>query len=181
MISCLKNFHTFRLVSFWFWDDENDTNGASALYWACEMKCRRLTKRFLCYGCIHLSTFLPVLITVLWDNFHSEFDESAYNFPFNVAVPFNLQSISGWLLAWFYQFNECFSYGVQMITTTTCFTCFCYYIIAMCNHFGLIIESIRSDSQEILLKRNMQNYHQMWLNTRAKLQRSIEMHIDIHE
>lgn len=145
------------------------------------MKCRRLTKRFLCYGCVQLSLFLPILISVFLDIFNDEFDGLAYNLPFNAVVPFNMESISGWLLTWIYQFNESISYGVQMITTTTHFTSFCCYIMAMCAHFNLMIDSIRHDSQQIQTEKNKQNHHQMWLNARAKLQRAIDIHVDIYE
>lgn len=145
------------------------------------MKCRRLIKRFLCYGCIHLSSFLPVLISVFIDMFNGEFDGSAYNLPFNVIVPFNMESVWGWLLTWFLQLNESFKYNVQMITTTTQFVCFCYYIVTMCNHFNLLIDSIRFDSQQIQTEKNVQNRQQMWFGAKAKLQRAIEMHVDIYE
>lgn len=145
------------------------------------MKCRRLIKRFLYYGCIHLSTFLPLLIFVFIDIFNGEFDGSAYNLPFNVFVPFNMETVSGWLLTWFLQLNESFKYNIQMITTTIQFVCCCYYIVTMCNHFNLLIDSIRTDSQQIQAKKNSQNRQQMWHVARAKLQRAIEMHVDIYE
>lgn len=144
------------------------------------MKCRRLIKRFLCYGCVHLSTFLPVLIFIVIDIFNSEFDGSAHNLPFNVYVPFNMESIWGWLFVWFLQINESFTYNIQMITTTTQFVCFCYYIVTMCNHLNLLIDSIRLDSQDIRARENIENQI-LWLDARAKLQRAIEMHADIYE
>lgn len=145
------------------------------------MKCRRLLKRFLGYACFHLSPFFPVLISAFLDNLNGEFDGSAYNLPFNAVVPFNMDSVSGWYLTWFYQFSVGFAYCVEMITVATYFGCFCYYIIAMCKHFSLLIDSIRLDSRQIHAKKNTRNRHQMWLNARAKLERAIEMHIDIYE
>lgn len=165
----------------WILGNSHDDSDLSTVYWDCEMKCRRLTKRFLRYGCVHLSTFLPVLISVILDIFHDEFDGSAYNLPFNAVDPFNRESISGWLLAWFYQFNESFGYNIHMITTTTHFACFCYYIAAMCNHFKLMMDSIRLDAQQIQVEKIIEYRHQMWLNAREKLQRAVEFHIDIYE
>lgn len=145
------------------------------------MKCRRLLKRLICYGCVHLSTFLPVLLTAFLDIFNDNFDGSAYNLPFNAVVPFDLESISGSLLAWFYQLNECFSYLVQMITTTAYFSSFCCYIMAMCGHFNWMIDSIHLDSQQIQMQKSAEKRHQMWLNVRAEYQRAIGLHIDIYE
>lgn len=151
------------------------------MYWTSEIKSRRLLKRFLYYGCVHLSTFLPVLITAFTDILNGEFGRSAYDLPFNVVVPFNMESVFGWLITWLYQFIACSLYLVQMITTTACFIGFCQYIMAMCAHFDLLIDSIRSDSKEIHAENNTQIQRQMWLNVKAKLQQAIEMHIDIYE
>lgn len=190
-VSQSSKFHCFTLnkmlkkITFFssplLQDDKHDTHDASNLYWNCERKWHRLMKSFLCYALFHVSSFLPVLISALFGNFNGKFDGSAYNLPFNEAVPFNLDSISGWLLAWFYQFNECVSYGVEMITVTTCFSCFCYYIMVMCDHFNLLINSIRLSSQGIHSINRTQNCHQIWVNVRSKLQRAIELHIDIYE
>lgn len=164
-----------------FLDDENGSHDASNLYWACEVKCRRLIKRFLYYGCAHLSTFLPVLIFVIVDIVNGEFDGSAYNLPFNVVVPFNMESVLGWLLTWLYQFMESSTYNINMIITTTYIVCFCHYIIAMCKHFDQFCDSVRFDSQRIQVEKNSRNRQRMWLNAKGKLQRAIELHVNIYE
>lgn len=169
------------LIDTHFIDDKHDNYDVFTFYWDCEMKCRRLTKRFLFYGCIHLSTFLPILIFVFIDIFKGEFDGSAYNLPFNTIVPFDMQTVSGLLLTWLLQLNESFTYNVHMITTTTQFVCFCYYIIALCNHLNLLINSMRFDTQKIQMEKNTQARQQMWLDAKVKLQRAIEIHIDVHE
>lgn len=161
--------------------DKSDVHDAPNSYWNCEMKCRRLTKRFLCYGCIHLSIFLPVLVFVFIDIFKGEFDGSAYNLPFNTVVPFDMHTVSGLLFVWFLQLNESFTYNVHMITTTTQFVCFCYYIFAICDHFNHLIDSIHFDSQQIQMVSNRETRQQMWLNARVKLQRAVEIHVDVYE
>ena len=151
------------------------------MYWGCEMKCRRWMKGFAYFGCFHQLTFLPILIFVFIDIYNGKFDGSKYNLPFNAVVPFNKESVSGWLLTWFYQLNQSFAYSGQMLTITIHFVCFCYYIMTMCNHFNLLIDSIRFDTQQIQAKNNTQIRHQIWMNARAKFQQAIELHVDIYE
>lgn len=154
---------------------------ANTFYWECEQKCHQLMKRFFYYVCVQLLTFTPVLIFVLWDMVQNDFDGNKLNLPFNAIGPFNMDSKLGWLLTYFYQLSECASYTIGMVILSSYFMCCSYYIIAMCNHFHLLIESARFLSQEIQAEKIARNRQRMWLNVKAKLQRVIEMHVDIYE
>lgn len=172
------NFLNFRFVRIL--DDKTDGQ-AYNLYWTCETKCRQAIQRFLCYGCFHLPTFIPILILVLFDIFNGEFDGSAYNFPFNTSVPFDAESILGWLFIYLYQLSECASYFIGMMAPTSCFICCCWYVIAMCKQFEQLIESIRFLSRQTKIEKNSRNRQRLWLNAKGKLQQAIELHVDIYE
>lgn len=171
-------------------DNDDRDDAVTSTCWASELKCRQLVKILLYYGCVQLSSFLGALIRPFFDIFlknndNKSIDTSEWNLPFAVVMPVNMQTISGWFVAWFYQLNTSIAYGVYMITTTTHFVCLCYWIVGMCNHFSRLIESIRNDTQQIEMQKNNNEEEQQqakrWQKAKAKFQRAIEMHVNIYE
>lgn len=112
---------------------------------------------------------------MLVDIANGEFYGSAYNLPFNEVVPFNMNSIFGWILTWFCQLN------VQHANDHNNDQCFCPYIVAMCTHFSLLIDRLRFDSQQIPAEANAPNRQRLWLNAKVELQHASELHADIYE
>lgn len=121
---------------------------------------------------------LSALIRVI---FVGEFNGTAYNLPFNAAVPFDVQTISGWLLTWCFELNESLSYEMQIITTTIYFACFCNYIIAVCMHLDQLLDSVEFHSRQMQVEQIAQNRHRLRQTVKIKLQRAVETHVDIHE
>lgn len=159
-------------------DDENtDHNNAAnvskmanSMYWTIELKYRKFTKRMFYYGCFQVSTFVAPLLQPIAEICMGNVDITAWNLPFNAASPFDMQTILGWLLTWFFQVNVSFAYGLCMILMTTDFVGSCHYISSICNHFELLINAMHLDTEQ-----------QMWSNVQGKIQRAIERHIDIYE
>lgn len=151
------------------------------LYWANEMKCRKIMKQFLCFGLILQVTIFSALISALFGIFFGDSDPSDWNLPFMIVSPFDENTILGWFLTWFYQFNMCVMYFTYLFTTTTHFLCCCYYIMAICAHFNRLIMSINFDSTQIRKEKNIQKHQQMWHDAMQKLQRAIEIHANIYE
>lgn len=143
---------------------------ANSMYWASEMKYRRFSKKIFCYGCLQLSTFITPLLQPISEIYMGTVDTSTWNLPFNIASPFNMQTIAGWLLTWFFQVNVSLAFAICMILMTIGFVGSCFYISSMCKHFELLINSMRLDTEQ-----------KMWLNVKLKLQQAIERHIDIYE
>lgn len=174
-------------------DDDNESNGhaneAASIYWASELKCRRFVKILLYFAYIQLSTYFGALIPAFLDIFLMDSDDddgsidtSSWNLPLMVVLPVDMQTVSGWLLTWLYQLVISVTYSAYVILTTTHFACLCYWIIAICNCFSLLIESITFDTQQIGKQKSKgkQTKH-LWPNVKGKLQRAIEMHIKIFE
>lgn len=167
------------LFRFPFIDDENDV---SNLYWATEIKCRKLTKLVLVFLCIELSTILAMLFAALFDIFMGHTDDtSKWILPIELFVPFDTQLIFGWILNWFYQFDMCFIYLVHMITTTTHFAGCCYYIMTICAHFDQMIASVQDDAKKAKNEKDVQKRQKLWNNAEEKLQRAIQLHAKIYE
>lgn len=145
------------------------------------MKCNELIGFFFKYACFHMSSFTAELILAIFDMCIGNTDTSAWYLSFNIVLPFDTQSIFGWFLDWAFQSSSAVVYGFSMILTTTHFVCFCYYIIATCNHFGQLIDSLQFDCEQIRKVKNTQNDPSMWYEAKRKLQKAIELHINIHE
>lgn len=129
----------------------------------------------------HMSTFMTEIIRAISDICIGNTNASAWNLSFDTVLPFKASTVFGWFLDWGFQSNIGFTYAMCMILTTTHFVCFCYYIIAICNHFELMIDSMRFDCKEIQKEKNIHKHLEMWRSAREKLKQAIEMHANIHE
>lgn len=163
-----------------FSDDENTdqcdhknvniSKMANSMYWAHELRYRKFSKIMFYYGCFEISTLVAPLLKPIFEICMGNVDITAWNLPFNTATPFDMQTILGWLLTWFFQVNVSFAYTLCMILMTTEFVGSCHYINSICNHFELLINSMHLDTEQ-----------QLWSDVQGKIQRSIELHIDIYE
>lgn len=120
---------------------------------------------------------LPAIYGILTGNI----DTSAWNFPSNFVLPIDKKSVFGWFFNWFFQFNVVFNYAVCINLIATHFAWCCYYIIASCDHFDLIINSLRIDCEQIWKEKNTQKRLRMWSVAAAKLRKAIKLHANIHE
>lgn len=69
-------------------------------------------------------------------------DASTWALPFDLSVPFDTNTILGWYLTWFFQFNISLCYVSCIITITTYFVCCCIYIGAICDHYEFLYKSV---------------------------------------
>lgn len=146
------------------------------------MKCRKIIKIFIYYGYTTQFLYLAALISALVHIFMDDnIDPLAWKLPLPKVILFDSQTILGWLLTWFFQLNEGIAYFICVIITTTHFICCCVYIMAMCNHLNLIIDSVKFDSMQIRMEDNTQQYQQLWQRATENLQRAIKLHVNIYE
>lgn len=143
---------------------------ANSIYWASELRYREFSKRMFYYGCFQISTFITPLLQPIIEICMGNIDMTAWNLPFNMKTPFDMQTISGWLLTWFFQVNVSIAYGTGMIIMTSDFVGSCYYITSICNHFEMLINSTFLDTEQ-----------QLWSNVQGKIQRAIQQHTKIYE
>lgn len=152
------------------------------MYWANEIKCRKYTKGFFHYGCVVVASFFTALIHALGDIYDGNTDTSAWDLPLGDGVlPFGKESVFGWLVYWFFHFNVNFTYVVCTTLPMTHFACYCHYIVASCNHFDLMIASVRNDCEQIRNEKNRQKHPKMWRDAVIKLQKAIKVHTNIYE
>lgn len=154
---------------------------ASTLYWENEIKCRKFSTAFFHFGCCHVLSLTTALIPAFYGILTGNIVTSAWGLPFNIVLPVSKESVSGWFLYWFYSIHIDMIYTLCMILPTSHFVCFCYYIIAICNHFGLIISSVRNDSQQIRKEKNTNKHPKMWRDVKKKVCRAVDLHINSYE
>lgn len=184
LVLSLLLFLTFDFYFSRFGLDTDDNQHAFSIFRECEVKCRKIAKNFFYYGCLHVSTFLIAIIGAFYEIYNGNTDASTWNVSLLISLPLNLQSYFVWCLNWFFQTSAGTSYGVSMILTTSHFVSFCYYIIAACNHFDLLITSLRADNKPIGNTQEIpigKEHPKIWRNAKQQLHRAIEMHVEIYE
>lgn len=150
----------------------HDNQRALNIFRTYEMKCRKLTRILFYYGFVQVASLLNPLIVAILAICMGTADTSKWPLPLPLVLPFDTQSLLGWFLDWFFQFNVAIGYNGSTVLTTTHLACFCYYIIAACDYFDLEIESLpfnyrKGDGVENTIEKE-------------KLQRSIQMHANIY-
>lgn len=151
------------------------------MYEMYELKYRKFTRGLFYYGCAAMLPYFNPLVVAIVDICSGNFDSSAFNLPLNVVVPFNTEVAAGWLVFWYFQFNLALTYELAMSLATTHLVGFCYYIMATCNHFGLLIDSIRIDCERTQWERNTEVKLYLWFDATKKLQQIVELHVNIYE
>lgn len=152
------------------------------MYWEIEQKCCFYTKLLLYYIYGHQMPVVAALSHAIYCICTGDFNTSVWDLPFSVVVPFDTQSIWGWLLKWLFEFGAGFAYILCMIIPTTYFFCFCLYIVAICNHFELMIDHIRFDIEQIQSDTTGRHKHaNMWHDVRKNVFQLIDMHVNALE
>lgn len=151
------------------------------MYWTTELKCRKFTNVMCCYVFFIETTSLAAFAFAIYCICTGDFDTSAWNLPFNIVVPFDTTPIWGWFVDWFYQAISGFAYGSCMIIPTIYFVCTCNYIIAICTHFELLVNSLSGDVREIHMESKHQLRPKMWIDVRQKLSQLVDGHTNLLE
>lgn len=163
---------------FFFKDDEQD---AFTIFTTCDIKSKKLSRILFAFGMGQLGGYVSAFIAAIVDISMGKADTSKWLLPLPIIVPWDITSLSGWFCDWFLQINTGVAYGFCMSSTTAHFVCFCYYIIAACDHLDLVLQSLKVDYAQIQREENTQNHPHMWLMAKKKLNRSIDMHVKIYE
>lgn len=145
------------------------------------MKCRKFTRGIFYFGCNMMGSNIASVIVSIVNVCMGHLDTSAWYLPLPMVSPFDIAPLFAWFVVCFFQFNVSVMYITSNFFTTTQFVSFCYYIIAMCDHFEQLIESLRSEYEQNQKGKNARNYPQMWSHIAEKLQRSVGMHVSIYE
>lgn len=109
------------------------------------------------------------------------FDASQLSLPMNLVVPFNTETILGWYTLWLIEFNLGIAYILPMTSITSYFVSCCCYIVAVCNHFSFLIQSIKKNLKQIRMEKNPLARQRNDRKITEQFVRAIEMHVDSFE
>lgn len=152
------------------------------MYWETEQKCFLFTKRMLKYIYFHQMANVAALGYAISCICKNDFETSTWNLPFNLVVPFDTRPVWGWLLKWLFELSCGFAYTLGMIIPTSYFFCFCLYIVAICNHFELMVDMIRLDIKKVQSgRRKRRKCVKMWIKIRKNIFQMIDIHSNVVE
>lgn len=145
------------------------------LYWKTEQKCRKYTLQIGLYVLVHTSEFgvslLFTIISIIYGNYNPE----NWLLYFKLTYPFDeRKSVFNWFAAWFIEANLSFAYSICLTSAASYFVSCALYIIAMCDHFTLLMHSI--DRQN-----NLQQTVKNRIQIKRMLAKSIELHVRLIE
>lgn len=109
---------------------------------------------------------------------NGNFDSSTWPLAFSSANPLQIHNTFEWFCMWFIQYNISLAYAIATSLTSSYFVCCCLYIIAICDHFNLLVHSIQPN---IASNRPNSTGTRTHLETEAKFKRVIEVHAEIIE
>ncbi|XP_031617477.1 odorant receptor 4-like [Contarinia nasturtii] len=157
-------------------DAENDEQVAS-IHWNTEQNCRQFTAKFMKFVFANQSMYAASLLFSFYCMIVNNFDTSTWILPFTLWVPFNTEHLLGWYLLLFIQFSMGMAYSMSQVTITAYFVCCCNYIGAICEHFNLLMNSVRADVEFNLNEKNP-HLHQ---NRCREIERKLATAVSIHE
>lgn len=117
----------------------------------------------------------------MYNIFTGNLDVSTWALPMDLSVPFDTNTLWGWYLMWFFQFNISICYVSCTITITTYFVCCCIYIGAICEHFRFVYDSIMENVEKNHNENNPQIHERTQWLINEKMSKAVEIHAKIFE
>lgn len=177
-----------RTWSFWktiyifaIWRISEQESGIVDIYWSAERKCRKYTRRISSYFFVNESIFLTAPLFGLVNIIMGNLDVSTWALPMDLSVPFDTNTVWGWLLSWFFQFNISICYVSCTITITTYFVCCCIYIDAICEHFSFVYDCAMENVERNRHETDPQACERRQLLICADMNKAAEIHAKIFE
>lgn len=99
----------------------------------------------------------------------------------DLSVPFDTNTLWGWYLMWFFQFNISICYVSCTITITTYFVCCCIYIGAICEHFRFAYDCAMENVEQNRNEKDPQQYERRQLLINEQMNKAAEIHAKIFE
>lgn len=98
--------------------------------------------------------YLPVFLRSLYLVITGNFDASELILPYNLIMPFDIETVWGWYLYFYFSASIAFSFSSAMIPVTTFFVSCSKYIGALCEHFTLLAETIDKNVESRIDEQN---------------------------
>lgn len=99
----------------------------------------------------------------------------------DLSAPFDTNTIFGWYLMWFFQFNISICYVSCIITITTYFVCCCIYIGALCEHFGFLYKRVTESVEKNRHETNTIQANKMEQEIKQQMSKVVIIHAKIYE
>lgn len=142
--------------------DECENAEINDIYWNTEQKCRKYTLRIGLYVILHTLEFGVLLVYVLVCIAIGINNPSSWPLFFKLYLPFNeYENILNWFAAWFLQFNLSFGYSIVMTSVTSYFVSCSIYINGMCDHFNLLMQSVKEHTKRYQTETNVESLLQV--------------------
>lgn len=125
--------------------------------------------------------FVVAIFRCCYDIINGSYDTSAWSLPMGVSVPFDTESVFGWFLLLFIQFNISIAYSLIVVFVTTYFMCCCSYLEAICEHFDMLIDMVEKDVERNQEEANPFKYRNRKQQIRTNLCNAIIAHGDVYE
>lgn len=145
------------------------------------MKCRKYTRRISSYFYVNESIFLTAPLFSLVNILMGNSDVSTWALPMDLSVPFDKNTLWGWYLMWFFQFNISICYVSCTITITTYFVCCCIYIGAICEHFRFMYDCAMQNVEQNRKEKDPQQYKRRQLLINEQMNKAVQIHSKIFE
>lgn len=150
---------------------------ATDIYWRTEEKCRKYTKLIFSYIFCHQSTFGAALFYSFYLIYFGNVD--TWLLPFTMVVPFNTTTFGGWYAFWFIQFSISLSYISCMVAISSYFVSCCFYIEAICDHFGSIVNSIHQNVEQNKIEKDKKKIFANQTRIKQQIRDAVDLHVNI--
>ncbi|XP_055304972.1 putative odorant receptor 85d [Sitodiplosis mosellana] len=154
-------------------DNEDPDDESYTIYSEAEQKCRKYTQIIWYYFILHELLWPFAFLYPFYCIYKGQHDTSKWFLPFSLWVPFSTESIFGWYLMWFIQFNMSIVYITVILSATAYFVSCAVYIIAICDHFELQFKSLKEDENK--------NRNQSSRQHQIKIKKAIDIHVNVYE
>lgn len=125
----------------------------------------------------YVSTFIYTIYWILIGNT----DASIWPVAYELSVPFDTKTISGWYMLLFFSNSMDLAYLTCSIFGTTLFIGLCIYIVAICEHFDLLMQTIQTNIHRNLHEKDPRKFNETKSKVRAQIREAIQTHIMIYE
>lgn len=162
-----------------FYSAENER--IQNIYWRAEQNYRKYSKivtiAVLVYDqSFYLLTFIYSIYWILTGNS----DISNWPVLYEVSVPFDTKTIYGWYLQLLIPACVDFFYYSCWLLSTTQFIGWCIYIVAICEHFASIMQTVEANVEENRHEKNSRKFRETSAKINAQIREAIEIHVQIH-
>lgn len=151
------------------------------MYWQSEIKCQKLTRLIACYVHGEQTMYLISILTSVYSLAVGNYDTSTWLSTYSLVLPFSADSVIGWYMRYIIQCNMGFCYASSMVPVTCFFVSCCVYMIAICDHFSLMIGSTNEEVEQIHTSTNSLEYRRRCLELEKTIFRSIQLHTKLFE